>query len=147
MKKNNLKKGIPNIDNVKSWKPRTSYEIIEPNNGCILASIYYHKIFVNGWKAISNDGIQKIDNKDWEIFFVSHETKNGYFCTPLEGLGLVDVFVYKEDIRPFTESELNFWSNKKMGMYGSHTGTLSRTYNVHIEPCKSKFDKNEMETT
>jgi hypothetical protein len=48
----------------------------------------------------------------------------------VEGLGFVDVMVPIENVRDLTQAEKAVFSNKIMGMYGSHSGKLSYTYSL-----------------
>lgn len=108
------------------------------NSGDILASVYYHKSFRDGEavEAICNDGIEEIDGKQWEIFFVHKETKDAFYGVPLEGLGLMDCMIMKSDTRPFTEKELKKWAKRTGHMVGSHSGKVSYSFDMSVEPCK-----------
>lgn len=122
--KNNKKKGIPDIKNIKCWKPMFYYDNIKENNGYIIASKYYHKLFINGKSVINNSFLEKIDDKNYDIFTVSHETNDGYFCCPLMNCGFVNCYVYKEDTRPFLDKEIEY---------------LNKISNIPITPCKNLF--------
>ncbi len=105
------------------------------NKGDVLACKYYHTLFPNGIKAISNDGVEDIDNKDWEIFHINYETDDCYYGIPMEGLGLCNCMIYKSDTRPFTKQELEKLQNITLGMFGSLTGNDSgMSWKVNIEP-------------
>lgn len=108
------------------WKEPKNYKIVK---GYVLCSKCFHTTNENGdYNIIPNDGIKG----DYEIFRVDKETDDCYYGMPLEGLGLFDCMLPKEFCRPFEEDELKFWQNKKMGMYGSHSGDLSYTYKISI---------------
>ena len=107
------------------------------NSGAILACWCYHKMFPDGRDACSNNGIEEVDGKKWEIFNVYSETEEAYYGTPLEGLGLFDCMLLKSDTRPFTDRELDFWSDQQMGMYGSYSGKLSYGFKVSLKQCES----------
>lgn len=105
---------------------------VEPKNykevkGYVLCSRFTHKAF-GTQKAISNSGIEG----DYEIIAVNKETEEAFYGTPLEGLGLIDCMVLKTDCRPFTDEELEYWSEKSIGIYGSNTGRLSYTYKINV---------------
>lgn len=76
------------------------------NSGDILACKYYHIMTPDGEDAICNIGIKNVDNKEWEIFWISKETENAYYGTPAEGLGLMDCMILKSDTREFLPEEI-----------------------------------------
>ena len=118
--------------------PLQKTEAIE-NHGQILACNYSHTVFPNGIAAISNSGIEPINGRDWEIFNVTHETKDAYYGMPMEGMGLMNCRILKSDTRPFTENELAVLSGKTIGIYGSHTDKFSgQSYAISINPIKEK---------
>lgn len=101
------------------------------NKGDILACKYYHGFMhPYGVDAIGDCGSEKIDNKNWDVFHIHYETKDAYYGVPMLGMGLIDCMILKIDTRPFLDSELNY----KVGMFGCHTGNISRKYNINIEP-------------
>ncbi|MGL5149186.1 MAG: hypothetical protein ACRC7N_01265 [Clostridium sp.] len=109
---------------------RKDVEYVE-NKGDILTSKYYHKFFYpDGADAIGDCCSENIDNKNWDVFHISYETKDAYYGTPMLGMCLIDCMILKEDTRDFLESELNY----KVGMVGSHFGNMIRDYNIEIEP-------------
>ena len=82
------------------------------NTGDILACKYYHLLFPDGNEAIGSPGIKEIDNKEWEIFWVSKETENAYYGSPAEGLGLADCMILKTDTRAFLPEEIEEFKRK-----------------------------------
>lgn len=77
-----------------------------PNEGYILANKFYHTVFPKGNKCICNNGIKNIDNKDWEMFYVTEEAKDFYYCNIVEGVGLINCMVLKSDTRKFLPEEI-----------------------------------------
>ena len=81
------------------------------NKGDVLACKFYHIMFTDGRDAISNAGIQNIDNKNWEIFWVNKESELAYYGSPAEGFGLVDCMILKTDTRDFLQEEIQELEN------------------------------------
>ena len=96
-------------------------------DGYVLCSKYSHKL--GNFKAIANSDIEG----DWEIMRVSKETNEAFYGMPVEGLGLVDCMILKKDCRAFKEQELKAWRERKMGMFGSHSGKLSYCYKIEVK--------------
>lgn len=117
---------------------------IEPKNyienkGDVLACRAYHKCFPEGRNSICNEGIQEIDNKQWEIFWINKETEKAYYGTPAEGLGLVNCMILKEDTREFLPEEIEKLERQYYSMEGVHTGRTKCVQKIKIEPIKSKW--------
>lgn len=96
--------------------------------GFVLCTKYVH-MSVGELEAIPNHDIEG----DYEIMVVDKETEKYFYGMPFEGMGLVDCMIDKKDCRPFTEKELEAYKFVRMGMYGSHSGKLSYTYNASID--------------
>ncbi len=96
-------------------------------DGYVLCSKYYHKI--GEFNAIRNNDIEG----DWEIMKIDKETKEAFYGMPVEGLGLVNCMILKEDCRAFKEQELNAWQNRIMGIFGSHSDKLSYCYKIEVK--------------
>ena len=106
------------------------------NDGDILACRYYHKfVYPNGTDAIGDCGAKKINNKNWDVFYINYETKDAYYGVPMLGLGLMDCMILKTDTRSFLKNEFNY----KVGIVGSYTGKLSNKYNIEIKPIINKL--------
>jgi hypothetical protein len=79
-------------------------------------------------------GMEKIDGFDWEPVHINLKgTIDGqdyFWGMPVLGLGLMNVMVPAAHLRPFTDKEKKFWSGRKLGMFGSHSGDLSYTFNM-----------------
>jgi len=102
------------------------------NEGDILCCEYSHCLRPQGWKAITNKGIKKVNKKPWEIFHVSHETPDAYYGSPMEGLGLINCYILKSNCRNFLPEEI---MSIPMGMEGCHTGRDSgHRWIVNITP-------------
>jgi hypothetical protein len=52
------------------------------------------------------------------------------------GMGLMDCMILKTDTRPFSNKD-NF--NYKLAVTGSHTGKISNSFNIQIEPIVGKL--------
>lgn len=100
--------------------------------GHILVSEGVHKSFP--LQVITTKGIQRIDDKGWELLVVTKESDNYYYCNSVFGLGLMNIMVHKSNTRPFLDSEIDSLSGKKCGMVGSHSGKLSQSFNLNIRP-------------
>jgi len=87
-------------------------------------------------KPIHSDGLENINNLDWELFTVSYEGViegvNYYWGMFVEGIGAFNVMVVKEFTRELTQQERDTWSKKTLGMYGSHSGKLSYTFSSGV---------------
>ena len=125
---------------MKWIKPQNTVE----NNGHILTSYYYHTVYPEGKETVSNKYIKRINNKEWEIFTVYRENKQAYYGIPLEGFGLLDCMILKENTRPFTKQELKNLTEVNIGMFGSYSGKLNCTYKIKITPCISKFTEEQI---
>jgi hypothetical protein len=91
----------------------------------------YHKLFPEGRDVIHN--ISKNTpkkGKRWELATVSEESDEFYWGMFVEGLGFFEVMFPKVNTRPLTEKEKKFWSGRRMGMFGSHSGNLSYTFDM-----------------
>lgn len=111
------------------------------NEGAILCTRYTHNIYPDGINAIHHgDTIKRVDKKDWELFKVYRETKDGYYGMPVLGLGLVDCFILKTDSRKLSPEELVATNGQPVGLYGSHSGYFSGlSYDVSIENVVDKY--------
>lgn len=119
---------------------REDNKTIVENFGNILARKFYHLIYPNGKNTISIDEIQKVDNKEWEMFYVHYETPEAYYCTPILGMGLIDCMILKSDTREFLPKEIKTLNGKILGMYGSYTGKDSgQRWTMVIEPVVNKL--------
>ena len=106
------------------------------NIGDILACKYYHSFaYPNGINAIGDCGSEKVDSKSWDIFHVHYETEDAYYGVPMLGMGLMDCMILKSDTRPFLSNELEH----NIGLFGIHTDTFRRGYNIKIEPVVDKM--------
>jgi len=114
------------------------------NDGVVLCTQYAHLLFPEGEDAIHhNDNIKHIDGKNWELFNVYHETKDGYYGMPVLGFGLLNCFIRKEDSRKLLPEELEAVNKTTIGLYGSHTGKYSgRSHKLDV---KNVVDKYEIE--
>lgn len=119
---------------------KNKVEFIE-NKGDILASKYYHSFaYPNGVEAIGDCGAERIDNKEWDVFYVHYETKDAYYGIPMLGMGLMDCMILKSDTRKFSELELQYFNGKTLGLKGSHTGKMSpQQWTLNIEPIVDKY--------
>ena len=106
------------------------------NKGDILVCKYYHKFaYPNGTNAIGDCGSEKVDSKSWDIFHVHYESEIAYYGTPMLGIGLIECMILKSDTRPFLSNELEH----NVGLFGIHTDTFRRGYNIKIEPVVDKM--------
>jgi hypothetical protein len=94
-----------------------------------------HKIMAY-MKPIHSKHLDHTDGHDWELFRASHrgtidgvEYLWGMF---VEGLGMFNVMIPLELSRPITSDERAAWSKVRLGMYGSHSGNLSYTFNSGV---------------
>lgn len=113
------------------------------NKGDVLACKAYHLMFPEGRESICNDGIKEIDNKQWEIFWVSKETEKAYYGTPAEGLGLMNCMILKEDTREFLPEEIETLEKQYYSLGSMMTGEIRQTQKIKIEPIKSKWEGKE----
>lgn len=97
-------------------------------HGYVLCTKYVHA-FVGELEAIANKHIEG----NYEIMVVDKETDKYFYGMPFEGMGLVDCMIDKKDCRPFTQKELEAYKFVRMGMYGSHSGKLSYTFETSID--------------
>lgn len=85
-------------------------------------------------KPLHSKGLEKIDDFDWELFHSSHRgTVNNVeyiWGSFVEGIGMFNVMVAMENARRLTPQEIETFSNKRYGMYGSHSGNLSYTFGL-----------------
>ena len=105
------------------------------NKGDVLACKFYHTMSPDGSKAISNIGIKNVDDKEWEIFWVSKETENAYYGTPAEGLGLIDCMILKSDTRTFLPEEI-----EELEKHYYQLGSIVQK--VKIEPIVERWNNN-----
>lgn len=75
------------------------------NEGDVLASYSYHIAFPEGRNSICNNGIEEVNGKQWEVFYVNYETKDAYYGSPMEGLGLVKVMILKKTLDNFYQKK------------------------------------------
>lgn len=130
----------PWIDPTKGYPDDTLIEgVVEaPQRMYVLVSQgWTHKTIIFG-KPITNRDIVKVNDLDWEIFHVyliGHvKGRTYYWGMPLEGLGLMHCQFLADHCRDFLPAERELWANRRMGMYGSHTGNLSYTMPSGIAP-------------
>ena len=116
-------------------------DIITDNDGVVLCCKYYHKLFPEGLDSISpSDAIKNVNNKQWEVFYVEHETKDAYYGKPILGLGLIDCLILKKDTRKMSTSEFDYVNGRTIGIYGSHTDKdTGRRYKVDVKETVSKW--------
>lgn len=117
---------------------------IEPKNyienkGDVLACYAYHKMFPDGRESICNEGVQRINNKQWEIFWINKETEDAYYGTPAEGLGLINCMILKKDTREFLPEEIEALEKQYYSIGSMMTGEIKQTQQIKIEPIKSRF--------
>lgn len=110
------------------------------NKGDILACKYYHLLFPDGNEAIGSPGIKEINNKEWEIFWVSKETENAYYGSPAEGLGLVNCMILKTDTRAFLPEEIVELEKHTYALTGVLTEEVKHVYPVKINPIVEKWN-------
>lgn len=96
-----------------------------------------HKIMAY-MEPMHSDHLERTDGHEWELFRASHrgiidgvEYLWGMF---VEGLGLFNVMVPVELARQLSEEERAAWSKVRLGMYGSHSGNLSYTFDSGVKP-------------
>lgn len=125
------------------YKKLEEQDYIE-NEGDVLASYSYHIMFPEGRDSICNNGIEEVYGKQWEVFYVHYETKDAYYGSPMEGLGLVNVMILKKDTRRFLPEEIEKLERGKLGLESAMTGELRHVWNIKINPVVSKWgDKND----
>lgn len=85
-------------------------------------------------EPIHSTGLEQIDGHEWELYVAQlrgvvngREWVWGQF---VEGLGMINVMVPVDFVRELTETEREYYSGRRMGMYGSHSGNLSYTFNL-----------------
>lgn len=105
------------------------------NKGDVLASKFYHPTYPDGGKTISNIGIKNVDNKEWEMFWISKETKDAYYGMPAEGLGLMDCMILKSDTREFLSEEI-----EELEKHYYQLGSI--VHKVKIEPIVERWCGN-----
>lgn len=88
----------------------------------------YHMTF--NMTAVHTEGMEHIDGKDWELFATSEHDKDFIWGMFVEGLGAVNVMVPVEQVRHLTEAERKTFTNRKMTMYGSHSGKPSYDFSL-----------------
>lgn len=113
------------------------------NKGDILACKAYHIMFPEGRESICNEGIQNIDNKQWEVFWINKETEKAYYGMPAEGLGLIDCMILKKDTRDFLPEEIKALERQQYSLESMLTGEIRYTQKIKIEPIKSKWIEGE----
>ena len=96
-------------------------------DGYVLCSRYTHKL--GEFEAIRNADIEG----NFEIMRVDKETKDCFYGMSIEGLGLIDCMILKSDCRAFKDSELEAWSKRRIGIYGSHSGKLSYIQEIVVK--------------
>lgn len=120
---------------MKYLKPKKYIE----NKGDVLACKAYHLMFPEGRESICNTGIKEVDGKHWEIFWVSKETEKAYYGMPLEGLGLIDCMILKEDTREFLPEEIETLEKQCYSLESMFTEETRQVQKIKIEPIKSKW--------
>lgn len=120
---------------MKYKKPENYIE----NKGDVLACRYYHIMYPEGVDSICNSGIEEVDNKQWEIFWVNKETKDAYYGIPAEGLGLMNCMILKEDTRDFLPEEIEALTKRVYALERMITGEVRYTQKIEINPIKSKW--------
>ena len=123
------------MSEIRYVKPKNYIE----NKGDVLDCKAYHIMFPEGRDSICNNGIKKIDNKHWEIFWIDKETEKAYYGTPAEGLGLMDCMILKEDTREFLPEEIEALEKQVYSVGGMITKGISHIQEIKIEPIKSKW--------
>lgn len=87
-----------------------------------------HKLLEH-MESIHSEHLERVDGHEWELFHASHRgTIDGVeylWGGFVEGLGMFHVMVPVELSRPLLPAEREAWSKVTLGMYGSHSGTLS----------------------
>lgn len=109
------------------------------NKGDVLACKAYHILFPDGRNSICNSGIKEVDNKQWEIYYISEETEDAYYGTPAEGLGLVNCMILKKDTREFLPEEIEELEKHVYSLGGMFSGNTTFKKQVKIEPIKSMW--------
>lgn len=95
-----------------------------------------HKLM--NWTACHSRDLDHVDEKDWELFSVSHRGTHqgreyiwGMF---LEGIGAFNVMVPIQNVRNITKTERAARTERPMQMVGSHTGKVSYGFSASIGP-------------
>lgn len=109
------------------------------NKGDVLACKAYHILFPDGRNSICNSGIKEVDNKQWEIYYISEETEDAYYGSPAEGLGLMNCMILKEDTRDFLPEEIEHLEKCTYGICGMFSENIVAKQRLKIEPIKSKW--------
>ena len=121
-------------------KYKKSENYIE-NKGDVLACRYYHIMYPEGVDSICNSGIEEVDNKQWEIFWINKETKDAYYGTPAEGFGLMDCMILKEDTREFLPEEIEVLEKQFYSITGVFSEKIINTQKIKIKPIISKWEE------
>lgn len=111
------------------------------NKGDVLACKAYHKMFPEGRKSICNKGIKEVQGKQWEIFWINKETKQAYYGTPAEGLGLMDCMILKKDTRKFLPEEIEELEKQHYSLEGIFSGKIRQIQAIKIDPIEPKWKK------
>ena len=98
-----------------------------------VSGLAYHKLFPDGREVIHTKGLEHINNKDWELISISLESEKNYWGMFVEGLGFFNVMFPKDQVRELTKKEIEYLKGVQFGMFGSHSGKLSYTFNLGIE--------------
>lgn len=107
---------------------------VQKAKGDILCKKFYHKMYPEGTDGVKNKGIVDVDGYEWEIFHVSKITSDRVWGMPMEGIGLINCMIMKEDTREFLPEELEQLSEFNMCMVGSHTGNVSQRWKQSVNP-------------
>lgn len=87
-------------------------------------------------EPIHSSGLEHIDGHDWELFTTQlRGIVNGrdwVWGQFVEGLGMIHVMVPADFIRELTPTEREYYSGRRFGMYGSHSGNLSYTFDLPV---------------
>lgn len=88
-------------------------------------------------KPIRSESLETIDGHEWELFSVNYigmVKDQGYLWGMfVEGIGAFNVMVPIEHVRKLTAQEREAWSQKRLGMYGSHTGKQSGVFDSGVK--------------
>jgi hypothetical protein len=89
-----------------------------------------HKTIKDG-TAIHTTHLERVDDQSWELFIAQLRKGDLVWGQFVEGLGLMHVMTTVPQVRELTQAERDRLSTVVVGMYGSHSGKLSYSFNLH----------------